>query len=443
MIALLLAATIGGKATFLPLLLGGLGLAGLISLIVRRRIDRPLIIASAFAVAGIAYAQLVLFGGSSQGMSIEPFAIIDVAAANYMNGPPPWFLTLTFLLVLLGWTARAVGVVGILARRDRWRDPVAAMLIGMVVAALTVAFTFGQSGGGQMYFARSATPFIAVLSAWGAALLLPSGRATRRMAFVLLGFAAAGMALSTAVVVLGDPLVPTVARLGDRRAVAIALVLPYLPILGAIAALALALFLLRRRYAVLRGVSAVLVFAFVFGLGASRLIPAVRDPLRYYASHGGMVYMGSDGLGRTIAPGGVVVARWLRAHSDPDDLVATNVHCRFEFEGQCDHRHFWISAFAERHVLVESWNYTAGANARIKSFDGAWYYLPYWKPEVLADNDRVFSDPTPANVRRLRERYGVRWLFVDERYETPAPGLGAVARERFRSGRSVLYDIGG
>jgi hypothetical protein len=306
--ALVLTATVGGKATFLPLLLGGIGLAAVIGLIARRRIERPLIIAGALTFAGFLYAQMVLFGGATQGLLVEPFAVLESIAGTHMNPIPTWFLTLAFALTLLSWSARAAGVLGIMSRRERWLDPLAGVLVGIVVVGTVAAFTFSQSGGGQLYFVRSVTPFIAVLSAWGAAQLLPRERATRNMALVLFGTALAGAAASTVVILAGDQVRPHIAQLGNRREVAIALVTPYVVVLAVVAALALALLLLRRRYAVLRGVSAVLVLAFVFGLGATRLIPAVRDPLRDISTHGGLVYRNGSQDGRPIADGGIEAA---------------------------------------------------------------------------------------------------------------------------------------
>jgi hypothetical protein len=92
-------------------------------------------------------------------------------------------------------------------------------------------------------------------------------------------------------------------------------------------------------------------------------------------------------------------------------------------------------------VLVEGWGYTVTANQRVLDYDGTWFYLPYWNPDLLADNDRVFTQPSEASAAKLREEYGVRWLFVDERFNAPEPGLGAVATERFRSGDSVVYEL--
>ncbi len=439
-IALLLAATVGGKATFIPLLLGGVGLAGLIGLIARRRIDKPLIIAAGLGLAGFLYAQLILFGGASQGLLVEPFAITESIAEINVPQPPTWFRTFVFLIAILSWSARAAGFTGIFARRYRWLDPVSGVFLGIITAGLLATFTFSQSNGGQLYFIRSITPMIAVLSAWGAAQLLPVERATRRMALALFGAAVAGAAASAVVILWRDDTPPTARALG-RDGVAYALVTPYLILLGVVAALGLTLVLLRRRHAVLRGVSAVLLIAFVFGLGGSRIIPAIRDPLRYIDLHGGLAYTKSDPAGRPIAAGALEAGRWLRGHSDVDDLVATNVHCRKEYKGYCDNRHFWMAAYSERRFLVESWGYTATANQGIPTYQGTWYYYPYWNPSLLADNDRLFADPTEANADLLKDKYGVRWLFVDDRFHRPGSALGEVADERFRSGDSIIYEL--
>lgn len=432
MIVLLMAATMGGKATFLPLLVAGVGLAGLTGLITRRRIERPLWITAALGLAALGYAQQVLFGGDSAGMGFDPLQTAEAFATRYVPAPPLWFVVLATGLILTTWAARAAGGVGLLRR---WHDPVVGVLAGIVLGGIGVAFLFSQPGGSQLYFARSMAPFLAVGSAWGAALLVPPERATRRLAAALVGSAVLGGVLMTAVIVLGPDAPPT----GTRPVVALKLLLPYAAIAVAVGGFAAALYVLRRgRVPALKGVSAALVVALVLGLGLTRLVPYVRDPVRYVRASGGLVYTTFDGR-RPIAPGAVPAGRWLRDHSDPGDLVATNTHCRDVIDGRCDNRHFWIAAYTERRVLVEGWGYTATANAI--DTDGPAYLVPYWRPDVLADNDRLFTAPSTAAAARLRDRYGVRWLFVDRRYDRPAPGLDAVATKRFEAGDVEVYEL--
>lgn len=45
----------------------------------------------------------------------------------------------------------------------------------------------------------------------------------------------------------------------------------------------------------------------------------------------------------TMPAGAAEAGRWLRAHFDPRDVVATNSHCRLSVAG-CDSRDFWLSA---------------------------------------------------------------------------------------------------
>jgi hypothetical protein len=439
MLTLLIAATMGGKATFLPLLLAGVGFAGLIGLITRRRIERPLLITAGLALAAFAYAQRVLFGGVAADMKFDLLAASELLASWHVVAPPRWFVYFMTGLILLAWAGRAVGLIGILGRRERWSDPMAGVLAGVAIGAIVVALSFHHSGGGQLYFARSMFPFLAILSAWGAATLIPPERVSRWLTVALLGSAALGGITMAATIVLGRQTSPKAGPL-NRREVAFALLQPYLVIGAVVAVFAVALYLARRRLPALRGVSLALVVALMLGLGLARLVPAVRNPIEYVGKHGGLAYTKLDS-GRPIAEGAVAAGRWLREHSDTDDLVATNVHCRTEYMGQCDSRHFWIAAYAERHVLVEGWSYTPTSTSLIATHKGPWYYVPFWRERILADNDRAFSDPTSANVGLLRERYGVRWLFVDERFNRPPADLGTVARERFRAGDSVVYEI--
>ena len=139
---------------------------------------------------------------------------------------------------------------------------------------------------------------------------------------------------------------------------------------------------------------------------------------------------------KAVSPG-----EWLRDHSDPDDLVATNSHCRLVYRGNCDNRHFWISAYSERRVLIESWGYTVTALAALEHDKTFFYFIPYWRGDLLADNDRAFRAPSEETIGTLRNKYGVKWLFVDERFDEPAPHLGRFAKLRFRRDDSSVYEL--
>jgi hypothetical protein len=100
-----------------------------------------------------------------------------------------------------------------------------------------------------------------------------------------------------------------------------------------------------------------------------------------------------------------------------------------------------MTAYSERRMLVEGWGFATTAHERAAEL-GTWVgAVPYWKPEVLAANDAVFADPSAQNVRVLRDRYRVRWLFVDETQSSVSPRLATFASFRFRSGVCVVYEL--
>ncbi|MBM0227192.1 hypothetical protein [Micromonospora sp. ATA51] len=132
----------------------------------------------------------------------------------------------------------------------------------------------------------------------------------------------------------------------------------------------------------------------------------------------------------------VEAARWVHAHSDPDDVVATNVHCRAVVDGWCDARTFWLSGYAERTVLVEGW---AFAPRMVGLPEGP--YAPFWDADRLRANDAAFTAPTSAGLAALRDRYGVRWLVVDRAVAAESPTLRTLADLRFENSRTAVYRL--
>jgi hypothetical protein len=133
----------------------------------------------------------------------------------------------------------------------------------------------------------------------------------------------------------------------------------------------------------------------------------------------------------------VLAARWVRDNSRPEDVVATNVHC---IEGSvtavppdCDARSFWLSAYAERSVLVEGWSFAP----RVA---GVWAPT-FWDEGVLRLNDEAFTNPTEAGLRELRERYHVRYLVVDRWVTEESPRLARLTRPCTDDGRMAVYEL--
>jgi hypothetical protein len=125
----------------------------------------------------------------------------------------------------------------------------------------------------------------------------------------------------------------------------------------------------------------------------------------------------------------------LRDHSEPDDVVATNVHCRLAPPNKCDSRHFWVSAYSERRVLIEGWAYAESTLARAPRWKRSYLRIPYRDQSRLAANDAAFAQPSLMSWF-VRE-YGVSWLLV----ERADPALNRYAKLRFRAGVCSVYEV--
>ncbi|WP_433053291.1 hypothetical protein [Dactylosporangium sp. CS-033363] len=408
--AVLLAGVTGGKATYLPLLAAGLAL-----LVLVRRWHRQALLALAFVLTAIVIAQLVLFGASSQGTRLAP--LTDVATGGigvttgFSAGRVWWKLLLLAVLTLLCWAAMWSGV----ALVRSW-DAAMIVMLGIGIAGMAATMLLGQDGDSQRYFLESARPYLCILAVAG----LSRWR-------VLLLSAAAGVVIIQLVQSVGRHDIP-------RDGSVVPLVVPYV-LLGALLVGAL----LISKYPPLR--NGYFGYFMILGLLAGFCVNTSVQHFVLIAQEsrqGGLRDVVRSP--RYVSAGTLEAGRWLRDHSSADDLVATNAHC-LTYQGRCSNLHFSMTAYSERRMLVEGWGFTTTAHDRAAA-TGDWVgAVPYWKPEVLAANDAVFADPSAANVDILRNRYRVRWLFVDETQSSVSPRLATFAKFRFRAGVCVVYEL--
>jgi hypothetical protein len=435
-IALLMVAVSGAKSSTLPPLLAGLLFATVTQALLRTGRARIPLLLLTTATAVFLLAQRVFYGGNTRSLEVAPLDtarwIAEGRGLTTTTGDVPFGVEIivagTFVVALL---LSGIGIVGLATSRG-WRLGEHQFLVGAMAAAVGAVFTFGHPGKAQMYFLNGAAPVLVMLSVLGISRLVVDGL-ERRRAGVLLGAGLAGALASVLVAVLSTNRPP---RPGDDpvgEAVR-TLLLPQVVAVAVLGLLALGMVMAARR----RGWSGALALAFatsmLLGLSFVRtagMVAQLLDPSAEPAAPSSL-----------IGRGGVEAARFLRDHSDPDELVATNAHCAGLPRPDCDRRNFWIAGYTERRVLVEGWAYIAPEVVGVESTPQSnSSKSEFWDLQRLTDNDAAFIDPTAESVGLLADEYDVRWLFVDKRFRHDLRGLKAVADLRFQSGRYAVFEV--
>ncbi len=426
-LTLALFALSGSKATFMPIFLCGALAAWAVQLVVKRRIDWELAALVGLFVVVSAFAQFVLFGGHTGGMSVALFHTSEAAVARQGIAPTASSTAAMTATLLVGWWLYGAGGLGLIRER-RWLDPRVVWMAVSVLAGTSVAFVFFKSGLIQMWFQRSTAELVVILSAWGIACLLPNPLRLRT------GLIYASIAAVTAVLafVVSQSLTPAPA--GSHFASYTELVATALtPLIaggGYLVARAACLAIKRPQPPL-----AALV-AFLVGLGLMQVVA--------FAYESATKPIHDKAPSRPLfAVGGVEAADWLAKHSRSDAVVATNVHCLRPHAPECDNRNFWVSAYTQRRIVVEGWGYTAPTNdASILGKPNA--HLPVPFPERLAINDAAFERPSRQAVTRLVDTYGVKWLFVSKEYPADLPGLKSlhrVLKKAYANAHYVVFKV--
>ncbi|GII78691.1 hypothetical protein Sru01_36730 [Sphaerisporangium rufum] len=421
----------GAKAVFLPLLLAGLAAVVAVGLLRRRTPGAPVLALAALTAGCVAFAQLVLFGGGRQGMVLAPFGFAP-SAWHDLAGPGRSAAGTAGVVALhlLCWAIPACGLVGLLAApRLALRPPVVLMLT-MVAAGHVMVVLFQHPGRSQFFFLDAAYPYLVILSAYGVWILCHRAGLGGRTA---LAAGVAGVAVAGVIALTCGVRVPL--ALGRPGAL---IFLPYAVLVAVtvLAAAVLALTAGRRR-------AVALTTAAVTGIGLVACASAIAQALP-----GKIAAKGVDGVGKAsvaqaaVVPVGLMAAaRWLRDHSAPGDLVATNSHCHWTQDADpCDPQQFWGTGLSERRMLVEGWSY-APAAIKLWRPDWAANTPAFWDPALLRLNDAAIERADAASLARLRDRYGVRWLLADTRRVTAPDRLAQLAPLAYRSGVFAVHRV--
>lgn len=424
LVPLLMLASSGAKASSLPVVGLALAFTAVILLVSTRRIPWLVVGAGLTALAAQLFATAVLYRFKAYGIEVDPLAS---SLEPYWTPPPgdwagPLAVTAVVVAFLVNMQLRVVGVGPLLWLRRGRLEPVQWFLLGGTLAGPALFLLLRQPGGANQYFTRAGFTFGVVLSAWGYLLVAERARLTRRAGAVLGLFALAlAVALVAAQFRYAEP-APGGVPFDSLRPL-----LWWSASLAVLALLAVAVWLpAGEGVAALRGRGAIALLTAVLVVGAPGLVMDMRKSER---SPNGGAYANVP-----LPKFRVDAARWTREHSAPRDVVATNAHCLAVVNGWCDSRSFWLSAYAERRVLVEGWGFAPRVAA-----SGS--YTPFWDQDLLRRNDSAFTGPTETGLRELRDRDAVRWLVVDRSVGPESPELVRLARLRFDNGRMAVYQL--
>ncbi|GIH10490.1 hypothetical protein Rhe02_85570 [Rhizocola hellebori] len=421
----------GAKSTIVPVVLGGVALVFLVQL-VRRRLTRTTWLVIAALVGAQLVALVAIYHFQAQSLQLGPIDILR----NYLvsSTERPWWKQagiagLMVIGYLISIQLRLIGIPILLVLRKfrPWTD-VEWMLLGGLASGTAAILLLWHTSWSQYFFMCTAFPFGAILSATGLVALVEQRRLSQRTVIAISVYAVlVAMALGFGLPKLFAPIHVSETAYKQMLPVFQAAVVVF-----AVAGLtALAIWLASRRHGWLKGAAAVAALSVIATAGLSRMMWDARK----YANAGTTFHI-------EVSPERATAARWLRDHSDPDDVVATNAHRVTPEAVPGWSLSYWMSALTERRFLVESWGYTPTAT-RIAG-ERHQYGPPgdFWDPDLLARNDAAIMQTTAEGISWLREQ-DVKWVMVDRRFGTESAVLARYATLQWSSADIMIYELKG
>ena len=386
-----------GKGSALIVLLGAIGFAWLISLIVSKKNSVPLFITGISLTAGAALAQLLVVK-SSHYLTIDPLTFIG-------GDKTLWKLALIILAVMIAQLA----FVAVAMNQSTVTHQVAiAALLGGGIAGVLGLTIFGHPGTSQRYFYYNSYPLVAI--GLGIGVLVLADRFGKRI------YVWTSLVLATAWYY--ENLNPTAANKTDLTNT----VTQRIVLIVAISWVTLAL---------------VTIFKWRSTHPKHFLLILLASSIAIQGTVSLSTYKFSEATKRAnpraISSEQVEALRYIRTNSQAKDLVANNRHCRSGSIATNDCYPIWfpVSAYAERQVLVEGFSYTWLTS-------GEALEDVFWDKNRLQINDDFYQSPTLTNCRQM-QKFGVRWVYVDRRFTTG--NLGSVTTKRFENADAAVYEI--
>jgi hypothetical protein len=448
---LLLPVAAASKSSSLPVLVGGIILGAAASWVIHRRVPWMMLAALGGAVLVLALTVPTLAGGAS-GAGIQFGAAFsfkgqfrDVVGKGSIPGtggflpgqldqvPVNLGLILPALVVcfVLSQIGRVLGFAALLRRQLR-NDVATWVLAGTGLAGWAAALLVNHVANGELYFAYSAIPANAALSAWLLGALAPA----RRTAVVVLGGLVLG-ALTGALLYRYSP------GNGDgpwKESWRHDLARPVIALAVITAIGVLVWRLLRIRWRAMTGAGLAVLVAAGVGLGWHTAYRDVSGRLDA-AAGGKLPSTGTKGR-FWVDKSEMQAAEWLARNAPAKDIVATNVHCEMvKTTSDCVNRSFWVSALTEHAVVLEGWAYQPAVQARHGENGVPYFRRPAPDARRQRVNDAAFTAPTAEGLAELRHRYGARWLYADNRASPVSPLLATLANERYRAGTVTIYEL--
>lgn len=436
-------ASSAAKATSLPVTLAGLALAGLVALLSTRRIPWTIVALGTVVGAGQLFSTALIFHFQSYGLKPEPL----INLRGYWTDPQhvrsaasqAFVIAAVWAAFLLNTQLRVVGMVPLLWRRRLRLEPVQWFLLGGAIGGPAIFLML--NGWNASYFTHAGLAFGALLSAWGYCEVferaaLPAGAKTS-LAIGSLAFV--GLFAWAVYHQAPDWLDSTQRTLGITLASKPGY-FSLLPILTAGVTLAVATTVLgllwwaaSRALPALRRRGGVVLLTGALVAGAPTLLMDLPTPTE------GVAVWGSLPL-----PGKVDAARWIRDHSKPTDVLATNEHCWSPDDyanpqevsapaDHCNNQAFTLSGYSERSVLIEGWAF-APRNMATQS-------TAFWDPALLDMNDAAVYHPTATVLDDLHNEHNVRYLVVNRRAGTESPLLKTFATNVYDNGNYGVYEL--
>lgn len=438
-----LGGTKGGSA--LPVLAGALGLFGLWSWAMRRRVALAAALGASALAAYVGLLTFIQYERAATGLTWDPFAGLTRIGAIHALGLRENSLALKDNMLLLALALAVMLLIGaavlgiiLLLRETRmqledWHAWLLALSVVGVLPLYLVSHP-GQSNLHSLWYAYAGAAVLATegFRRYGARWC--EGRSLRW--WVPVAFAAVWLVLLGAVGVAAGVFLDFESIRFDYAA--IALLLCMLGLLG-IARLG------GRRI----GAGALLLGALLLAAPDQpfdALVPLARSAVTGTPSYA---------VGDDVTPELVEGLKWLRDTTPTSTVIATNNQYSSpgdDGEAPPEPMYHAYSALSERRVFLEGFGGTPQA-LQLGLFEVS-YGLRHPFPERERLNDAVFLRANRESLAAMRERYGVDYLLVDRTHvaplvlasqkyvrRSPSPRLRELGRLAFENSAVVIIDV--